>query len=84
MVTAAFLDFDKTLLAVDSLETEVYMILSETWEKGEYLRFFYLVVGMALYIPPAYEIGLINPQRINMKAYKSYQGVAMAKLDSDS
>ena len=84
MVTAAFLDFDKTLLAVDSLETEVYMILSETWEKGEYLRFFYLVVGMALYIPPAYEIGPINPQRINMKAYKSYQGVAMAKLDSDS
>jgi HAD superfamily hydrolase (TIGR01490 family) len=83
MVTAAFFDFDKTLLAVDSLETEVYVILSETWEKGEYLRFFYLVVGMALYIP-AYEIGIINPLRINMKAYKSYRGIAMTKLESDS
>mmetsp|Transcript_22670 Transcript_22670/g.33471 ORF Transcript_22670/g.33471 Transcript_22670/m.33471 type:complete len:233 (-) Transcript_22670:81-779(-) len=83
MLTAAFFDFDKTLLAVDSLETEARMILTENWDNGEYLRFFHMVLGMAFYIP-AYEIGLISPQQINLKAYKSYKGLAMERLDNDS
>lgn len=83
MVTAAFFDFDKTLLAVDSLEAEARMILAENWGQGEYLRFFQMVLAMALYVP-AYEIGLIPPQQINLKAYQTYKGLAMEKLDHDS